>query len=77
MSEIKLKELREQIEEVEDQISLMKENNAKLEDELGSLWSLMDELKQADIKNYAFLVKQLQENYINDTLMTTNKKADC
>ena len=77
MSKDILKELKEHIKNTELELKLLKDANVKLEDELDSLWSLMDELKEADIKNYAHLVKQLQEEYIEKTLMTTTKKADC
>jgi len=77
MSDKLLKELREQIEETEENLKRVQENNVKLQDELESLWSMMDELKEADIKNYTHLVKQLQDDLINKSLMTTTKKADC
>jgi len=77
MSKDLLKELREQINKAEEDLKIVQENNAKLEDELESLWSMMDELKEADIKNWGHLVKQLQDELISKSLMTTTKKADC
>jgi len=77
MSKKLLKELKEQIKEAEENLKIVQENNAKLEDELGSLWSMMDELKQSDIKNWGHLVKQLQNELITKSLMTTSKKAEC
>jgi uncharacterized protein (DUF3084 family) len=72
-----LEKLRKQIKDAEKELKKVKENNVKLEDELESLWSLMDEMKEADIKNYGNLVKTLQKDLIEKSLMTTNKKADC
>ena len=77
MSKKILGELRKHIEDTKEKIEVLKESNVKLKDELDSLWSLMDELKEADIKNYSHLIKQLQQEYIEKSLMTTNKKADC
>ena len=77
MSSAKLKELKQNIKDAEAELYKLKENNAKLEDELESLWSMMDELKQADIKNWGHLVKQLKDDLVSKSLMTTNKKADC
>jgi len=77
MSKEVLKELKEQIKKAEGELETLRDNNAKLEDELESLWSMMDELKEADIKNWGHLVKSLQNELIEKSLMTTNKKADC
>ena len=77
MSKDVLKELKEQIKETEENLKIVQESNGKLQDELESLWSMMDELKEADIKNYTHLVKQLQDDLVNKSLMTTTKKADC
>jgi len=77
MSKDLLKELKEQVKETEENLKIVQENNDKLQEELESLWSMMDELKEADIKNYSHLVKQLKDDLINKSLMTTTKKADC
>ena len=73
----KLKELNEQIKDTKEKIKLIKAENVKLQDEIDSLWSMMDELKESDIKNFDHLVKKLQNEVIEKSLMTTNKKADC
>jgi len=77
MSKDLLKELREQIKDTEEKLKIVQENNVKMKDELESLWSLADELKKADIKNYAYLVKQFQNDVSDRSLMVTAKKADC
>ena len=73
----KLEELKDQIKEVKEKTKILKAENSKLKDELESLWSMMDELKSADIKNWSHLVKNLQKDIMEKTLMTTTKKADC
>ncbi len=74
---IKLKKLKEQIEDAKNELETVQSENAKLKDELESLWLMMDELKKADIKNWAHLVKQLKADIISRSLMTTTKKVDC
>ena len=54
----------------------MRKQNAKLKDEVESLWGMMDELNQADIKNWAHLMKDLEEKDAIQQLVTA-KKADC
>ena len=78
------KETYEALRSLKEEIDLLvKENkyliikNEKLQDEIDSLWSMMDELKESDIKNFDHLVKKLQNEVIEKSLMTTNKKADC
>ena len=46
----------------------VKDANSKLEDELDSVWSMMDELREADIKNWSHLVKNLQNDLIQKSL---------
>jgi len=77
MSKNTLEELRGQIKKTEEDLEEVQKNNIKLRDELESLWSMMDELKKADIKNWGHLVKQLQDEMVTKSLMTTTKKADC
>lgn len=65
-----MKEAREQIKELKNQ-------NSKLKDELESLWDMMDELKQSDVENWSHLMKQVEQDVLTRTLMTSKKKADC
>ena len=70
-------ELEKEIEKLEGLIDKAKEENAKLKDEVDSLWAMMDEMTKADIENWAHLVKELEQDVITRTLMITKKKADC
>jgi len=69
--------LQEEIEETKKKIKKLREQNLKLKDEVKSLWSMMDELHEADIKNWAHLIKELEKKEITAQLMTTTKKAEC
>ena len=68
--EIAMENARKVIEE-------MKKENIKLQDEVDSLWSLMDELTKSDVENFSHLLKELGSDIITKTLMVTRKKADC
>ena len=57
-------------------ISELKEKNKKLQDEVDSLWAMMDELTESDIKNYSHLLKDVKSDILTRTLMITTKKAD-
>ena len=70
-------ELEKEIEKLEGLIDKAKKENAKLKDEVDSLWAMMDEMTKADIENWAHLVKELEQDVIARTLMITKKKADC
>ena len=64
------------IELVEENRVLAKKND-ELQDEVDSLWSLMDELTKSDVENFSHLLKELNSDIITKTLMVTRKKADC
>jgi len=69
--------LQEEIEETKKKVKKLREQNSKLKDEVKSLWSMMDELHEADVKNWGHLLKELEKKEITAKLMTTTKKADC
>jgi len=69
-------DLQKEIAETKRLIKNLRKQNAKLKDEVESLWDMMDELNEADIKNWAHLMKELEEKEAAAQLMTA-KKADC
>tara|TARA_R100000234_G_C4852856_1_gene115914 strand:+ start:260 stop:484 length:225 start_codon:yes stop_codon:yes gene_type:complete len=70
------KDLQKEIAETKKLIKSLRKQNAKLKDETESLWAMLDELNQADIKNWAHLMKDLEEKDAIQQLVTA-KKADC
>jgi peptidoglycan hydrolase CwlO-like protein len=70
-------ELQKQIEETERKVKKLKEQNLRLKDEVKSLWGMLDELQEADIKNWSHLMKELEKKHAVEQLMSTTKKADC
>jgi regulator of replication initiation timing len=71
-----IKELKEEVEDLLDENKEMMLENTKLQDEADSLWSMMDEMTEADIKNYSHLLKDVKSDILTRTLMITTKKAD-
>ena len=69
-------ELQKQIEETKKLIKSLRKQNVKLKDEVQSLWGMLDELNEADIKNWGHLMKELEKKDAAQQLATA-KKADC
>jgi len=72
-----LDELEKQIEIADEALKKVREENEKLQDEVDSLWAMMDEITKSDIENWSHLVEGLKSDVIEKTLMITKKVADC
>ena len=64
------------IEKLEKQLQELKERNKKLQDEVDSLWAMMDEMTKADIQNWKHLMEDLEKDTIVKALMVSKKKAE-
>ena len=69
-------DLQKEIAETKRLIKNLRKQNAKLKDEVQSLWGMLDELNEADIKNWAHLMNEIREKEAVQQLVTA-KKADC
>ena len=58
------------------EIAKLKHENKLLQDEVDSLWAMMDEMTKSDIENWSHLVKELKDDVISKSLMITKKVAD-
>ena len=72
--ERELKKLKGQLEKAENE--KLNEANDKLQDEVDSLWAMMDEMTKSDIENWSHLLDQLEASTAERALMVTKKKAD-
>ncbi len=70
-------ELEEQIEKAEEALKKVREENIALQDEVNSLWAMMDEMTKSDIENWSHIMDEVKSDVIAKTLMVTKKKADC
>ncbi len=54
-----------------------KEENKRFQDEVDSLWAMMDEITKSDIEKHSHLLKDLESDALIRSLMITKKKVDC
>lgn len=76
-----LNDLIDQLEkEVEKLVNVNKDlaaANVKLQDEVNSLWMMMDEMTKTDMENWSGIMEELKVDVATRALMVTKKKADC
>jgi len=58
-------------------IKELRDKNRKLQDEVDSLWVMLDELKDSEIKNWNEIISQMKLNIRTREMMTSKKKANC
>jgi len=80
----KVSELNSLIDQLEEEVKKLVEinknivtKNAKMRDEIDSLWLMMDEMTKSDIENWSGILEDLKENVVVSALMVTKKKAKC
>lgn len=49
--------------------------NTQLQDEVDSLWAMMDEITKSDIENFSHILEEIKADVITKALMVTKKKA--
>jgi regulator of replication initiation timing len=71
------------IKSLKEEISLLiQENkdliikNENMQDEIDSLWAMMDEITKSDIQNFSHILDELKADVITRSLMVTKKVAD-
>ena len=74
--EEEIKILKEQIEKTKLEKIKLDETNEKLQDEVDSLWAMMDEMTKSDVKNWTNILDKLEKDTVAKALMVTNKVAD-
>ena len=72
-----LEELEELMNKTEKELKKVVKENLKLKDEVDSLWNLLDEMNESDVKNWTHLLDKIESDAILKNLMPTTKKADC
>ncbi len=55
----------------------LRDQNRQLTDEVESLWTMLDEIKESEIKNWGEILSQIKVKVATRALMTAKKKADC
>jgi len=71
-----LGKLRKQIEKTKKERNILEEANKKLQDEVDSLWVMLDELDRSDIGNWNDILDQLKTDTLTKALMMSKNKAE-
>ena len=58
------------------EIARLKHENKLLQDEVDSLWAMMDEMTKSDIENWSHLMEELKADVVSKSLLITKKVAD-
>ncbi len=71
-----INELRALVKEAKSKKQQLDNENAKLQDEVDSLWAMMDEMTKSDIQNWSSILEQLEKDTGVKALMVTKNKAE-
>ena len=65
------------LKRAKDALKVAKQENKKLQEEVDSLWVMIDEMTKSDVQKHADLLKDLESDALIRSLMITKKKVDC
>ena len=68
--------LKKEIEKTKKEREKFDKANIKLQDEVDSLWAMMDEMTKSDIENWSSIIENLQKETVVNALMISKKKAE-
>ena len=71
-----ISELKEQIAKTKKEKQKLTKANEKLQDEVDSLWAMLDEMTKSDIENWSSILEQLEKDTAVKALMITKNKAE-
>lgn len=71
-----IENLKEQIKKTKIERKKLSQLNKKLQDEVDSLWAMMDEMTKSDIENWSHIMEQLQKDTVVKALMVSKNKAE-
>jgi predicted nuclease with TOPRIM domain len=69
--------LKDKIYELADENKGLVTKNENLQDEVDSLWAMMDEITKSDIENFSHILDEIRADVITRVLMVSKKKVDC
>jgi hypothetical protein len=69
--------LKDEIYELADENKGLVTKNENLQDEVDSLWAMMDEITKSDIENFSHILDEIRADVITRVLMVSKKKVDC
>lgn len=72
-----IQDLQEELIEVIAENKELVVRNEALQDEVDSLWAMMDEITKSDIQNFSHILDEIKADVITKALMVSKKKVDC
>ena len=72
-----IQDLQEELIEVIAENKRLVEENVDLQDEVDSLWAMMDEITKSDIQNFSHILDEIKADVVTRALMVSKKKVDC
>tara|TARA_B100000902_G_C27263305_1_gene892078 strand:+ start:146 stop:400 length:255 start_codon:yes stop_codon:yes gene_type:complete len=72
-----IQDLQEELVEVIAENKRLVEENVDLQDEVDSLWAMMDEITKSDIQNFSHILDEIKADVVTRALMVSKKKVDC
>tara|TARA_Y100000310_G_C20479598_1_gene714050 strand:+ start:330 stop:575 length:246 start_codon:yes stop_codon:yes gene_type:complete len=75
-SQKEIEKLRKQIKKTKKEAKSLGKMNKDLQDEIDSLWAMMDEINQSDIENWTHLLEQLKTDTVVKAMMKSKNKVE-
>jgi regulator of replication initiation timing len=72
-----IQDLQEELIEIIAENKELVVKNEALQDEVDSLWAMMDEITKSDIQNFSHILDEIKADVITRALMVSKKKVDC
>ena len=72
-----IQDLQEELIEVIAENKELTVKNEALQDEVDSLWAMMDEITKSDIENFSHILDEIKADVVTRALMVSKKKVDC
>jgi len=72
-----IQDLQEELIEIIAENKELVAKNEALQDEVDSLWAMMDEITKSDIQNFSHILDEIKADVITRALMVSKKKVDC
>ena len=72
-----IQDLQEELIEIIAENKELTVKNEALQDEVDSLWAMMDEITKSDIENFSHILDEIKADVITRALMVSKKKVDC
>jgi len=76
MSDEERKALEAQVKRLINVVKQLRKDNEGLQDEVDSLWMMLDEMTKSDIENWSHLLDEIKADVATRALMVCKKKAD-